>query len=135
VVPLGTNRSSQKASGFVIALEAVKHVAKVVEGCPVQFPPRPTVVVDTIEHREDPPLTTGVFGWLVREEASHDPGSIHGELDHVGWVERRRRADNVFGESDRRCFGQSQEVDRHRVFNVDTAVEIFVDLDILVDIR
>ena len=34
----------------------------------------------------------------------------------------------------RRCFGQGQEVDGNRIFNVDTAVEIFIDLDILVGV-
>jgi hypothetical protein len=69
VVSLGTNRPRQKASGFVIALEAIKHVSKVVEGCPVQFSSRPTVVIDTIEHWEYPPVTADVFGRLVGEGA------------------------------------------------------------------
>ena len=76
VVSLGANCSSQRASGVLITLEAIQHVSKVVEGCPVQFYSCPTVVVNTMAHGEHPPVATGVFGRLIREEALHNAGSV-----------------------------------------------------------
>src|ERR1700722_8408363 len=97
-------------------------MAEVVARRPPEHTPCPSVVIDTVEGREHPPLSALVLRLLIRERLAYDRRRIMRERRHVSSIERRRCTDDQSFEAERGRSLNGQEVGLDRVGDVHSPV-------------
>ena len=95
---------------------------------------RQRIVVDAVDARKHAPAAPRIFVFPSRRAQAHDRRRIDAQARAILRQERRRRADDVFAEADRRRPLDREEMRVDDVLDRDAAKQIFVRLGVVVGI-
>jgi hypothetical protein len=132
VVAFRADGLRQGAAEIGSGVEAVDDEVEIAAGTPAELSASALIDVDTIEGRKHLPVKTTIGAFIVLYACPDNGGCVGAERSEVLGEKRRCGADDVFAEPDGRRERSGEKVGTDDVFEVHAAVEVLVDLEVLV---